>query len=192
MSARVVAIAIGLAVLLVAGCSAEVTVEPAPSSADAATEPSPVGELPLSRDEAVAQALGQETLDALGLTPAEVCSTVARWSDQSTNAIVFLQPGATQAEIDVVGEAIAAVDPDATYVSQEDAYLEFTEELFVENETLVDLVTPDILPASYRLSVPADMLDDIAQTFETNPAVREVITERPVFSAAVDAACSGD
>ena len=111
MSARIAAIAIGLAVLLVAGCSTEVTVEPGPSSADAATEPSPVGELSISRDEAVTQALGQEALDALGLTPAEVCSTVARWSDQSTNAIVFLQPGATQAEIDVVGEAIAAVDP---------------------------------------------------------------------------------
>ena len=192
MSARVVAIAIGLAVLLVAGCSPEVTVEPTASGPDTVTEPSPVSDGPLSRDEAVAQALGQEALDALGLTPAEVCSTVARWSDQSTNAIVFLQPGATQAEIDVVGEAIAAVDPDATYVSQEDAYLEFTEELFVENESVLDLVTPDILPANYRLSVPADMLDDIAQTFETNPAVREVITERPVFSAAVDAACSGD
>lgn len=191
MSARIAAIAIVLAVPLVAGCNTEVTVGLEASSSDTAIEPQPEGAASVSRAEAVTEALGQEALDALGLTPSEVCSTVARWSDQATNAIVFLHPDATQAEIDAVGEVVFAVDLDASYVSQEDAYLEFTEDLFADDENLIELVTPDILPASYRLSVPADTLDDIAQTFETNPTVREVITERPVFSEAVDAACAG-
>lgn len=146
---------------------------------------------PVTDADAVTAALGREALTALGTSAEEVCGVVANWTGPATNAMVFLEPDASQASIDAIGEAAAALDRDAIYLSQQDAYVEFTEELFADNQAIVELVTPDILPASYRLRVPEDELESIAATFEAMPDVRKVITSRPAFGDDVAAACRG-
>ncbi|MEM7288121.1 MAG: permease-like cell division protein FtsX [Actinomycetota bacterium] len=183
----VLSLATALAVLTACGTSDDpaFTADPEPPAEEDTTA------VTGGRDEAVVEAMGQEALDALGLSPAELCATVARWEDPGVNAIVFLQPDAAAAEIATVEGAVRALDPDAKYVSQEEAFVEFTEELFAGNDALLELVTPDLLPASFRMAIPDDEVGAAADELEALPEVRRVLTERPVFSEQVDAACDG-
>lgn len=176
--------------LAAAACSAGVDEATLPEpTAPPLTEPAP--EPSVAPTDAVQEALGQDVLDDLGLTVDQLCSTVARWTAPETNAIVFMQPDATTAEIEQIATAVRALDPDALYVSQEEAYVEFTEELFADQEWAGEVVTPDLLPPSFRMLVPEETIAELVQSLGAMREVREVIVDRPVFSDEVVAACEG-
>jgi cell division transport system permease protein len=92
--------------------------------------------------------------------------------------IVFMRPEATPEQNDAVENAIEASEAvkSYTYLDQQAAYEEF-KELFSDKPELVDSVTPEVLPPSYRV-VPVDANPDevatLGKQFEDAPGVREV------------------
>jgi cell division transport system permease protein len=92
--------------------------------------------------------------------------------------IVFMKPEATPEQNEQVKNAIEASEQvkDYTYLDQQAAYEEF-KELFSDKPELIESVTPDVLPPSYRV-VPVDANPDEVATlgaqFEDAPGVREV------------------
>lgn len=99
-----------------------------------------------------------------------------RWQD-GVEFIVFMQPDASQAQLDAVSGDLDA-SPDIAswrFVSQEEAFDEFTE-MFPDGE-MADLLEPGNLPPSFRV-VPADVNADrvgvLADTFEQRPGVKDV------------------
>lgn len=92
--------------------------------------------------------------------------------------IVFMNPDATPEQDSAVKNAIEASDriKDSKYLDQQMAYEEF-KELFSDKPELIDSVTPEVLPPSYRI-VPVDPNPDEVATlgaqFENAPGVREV------------------
>ncbi len=93
--------------------------------------------------------------------------------------VVFLNPDATQQQIDSVGSDLDQ-SPEVerkTFVDQQGAYDEFRQ-LFADSPDMVDSVTPEILPPSYRV-VPVnkeiDVVSALGQQFEGKPGVRDVV-----------------
>ena len=92
--------------------------------------------------------------------------------------IVFMRPEATPEQDAAVRKAIEESDrvKNFTYLDQTAAYEEF-KELFSDKPELIDSVTPEVLPPSYRV-VPVDPNPDEVATlgaqFEDAPGVREV------------------
>jgi cell division transport system permease protein len=94
--------------------------------------------------------------------------------------IVFLNPTATQEQVDGVGAEIKAnpqIDT-VTYVDKNEAYAEF-KELFRDSPEMVETVSPDILPASFRVE-PKDKTSDIvsalSEQYKSKPGVKEVVS----------------
>jgi cell division transport system permease protein len=92
--------------------------------------------------------------------------------------IVFMKPEATPEQNEQVKNAIEASEQvkSYTYLDQQAAYAEF-KDLFSDKPELIDSVTPDVLPPSYRV-VPVDANPDevatLGKQFENAPGVREV------------------
>jgi cell division transport system permease protein len=92
--------------------------------------------------------------------------------------IVFMKPEATPEQNEQVKNAIEASEQvkSYTYLDQLAAYDEF-KDLFSDKPELIDSVTPDVLPPSYRV-VPVDANPDevatLGKQFENAPGVREV------------------
>ncbi len=93
--------------------------------------------------------------------------------------IVFMQPDATQAQTDAVQRQLdqsPQIDK-WTYFDQDRTFKEF-KELFKNTPQIVDSVTPDILPPSFRV-VPVDKsaetIEGLRTVFQTKPGVREVV-----------------
>jgi len=102
----------------------------------------------------------------------------ARW-EGGIEFIVFLQPNATEDQRAAVEQALTD-NPEVdtiSYVDQQAAYDEF-KELFRNSPDLVDAVTAEVLPPSYRVvpRVPdAEVVAALGEQFETRPGVREVV-----------------
>src|SRR5262249_32882260 len=92
--------------------------------------------------------------------------------------IVFMKPEATPEQNQAVADAIHNSNriKSSTYLDQQAAYEEF-KQLFSDKPELIESVTPDVLPPSYRV-VPVDPNPDEVATlgaqFENAPGVREV------------------
>jgi cell division transport system permease protein len=92
--------------------------------------------------------------------------------------IVFMRPEATPEQNEAIRDAIESSDriKDYKYLDQQAAYEEFRE-LFSDKPELLDSVTPDVLPPSYRV-VPEDPDPDEVATlgaqFTDAAGVREV------------------
>lgn len=68
------------------------------------------------------------------------------------------------------------------YESKEEAYERFTE-LFKDQPNLLEIVEPDILPASFRVSlVDPDEFLVIAQQFEAYPGVEDIVDQREILT----------
>ncbi len=150
-----------------------------------AVEPTP------HRETAVTAAIGAELLDAMGLSASELCDRLNGIDEAET--AVFLDLDVSADELAAIEAEVRRFDPDARFVSQEDAVIEFTEELFPDQEAITDLVTPEILPASFRLQLTGEDRLAAATTLESLPGVRRVIgPERgiPQLGEAVVAACA--
>ncbi len=93
--------------------------------------------------------------------------------------IVFMQPDATQAQTDAVQRQLdQSTQIDSyKYFDQDRTFKEF-KDLFKNTPQIVDSVTPDILPPSFRV-VPVDKsaetIEGLRTVFEQQPGVREVV-----------------
>ncbi|MFP3907865.1 MAG: cell division protein FtsX [Acidimicrobiales bacterium] len=107
-----------------------------------------------------------------------VQNATARW-EGGIEFIVFVNPEAEPAQEQAVREALEsspAVD-EWHYVTKDEAYEEFVE-LFRNTPEMIDAVSPDILPPSFRV-VPAnpdaDAIRALGQQFENRPGVYRVV-----------------
>jgi cell division transport system permease protein len=92
--------------------------------------------------------------------------------------IVFMNADATDEQDALVRDAIESSDriKDYKYLDQQAAYEEF-KDLFSDKPELIDSVTPEVLPPSYRV-VPVDPdpeeVETLGAQFDNAPGVREV------------------
>ncbi len=112
------------------------------------------------------------------LTRQGVQNATQRWQG-GVEFIVFLQPTASQDQINAVQDAldnspqVASVD----FVDQQEAYDEFVD-LFRESPEMVQSVTPEILPPSFRVEPKdknVDVIRALGSTFETMSGVKQVV-----------------
>jgi cell division transport system permease protein len=72
------------------------------------------------------------------------------------------------------------------YESKEEAYERFTE-LFRDQDSLLEIVEPDVLPASFRVSLhdPDEFLV-IAEQFQAYPGVEDIVDQREILTQFLD------
>jgi len=95
--------------------------------------------------------------------------------------IVYLQPTSTQEQKDSIRRDLEA-NPDVrddgvTYVDQDETYEEF-KRLFGESPQLVETVTPEILPPSFRIAPTVqdpDIVQELGRNFENKAGVYDVV-----------------
>jgi len=107
-----------------------------------------------------------------------VQNATARW-EGGIEFIIFVNPDAEPAQEQAIRDALdasPAVD-DFTYVGKEEAYEEFVR-LFANSPEMIEAVSPEILPPSFRV-VPvdpdADAIRAIGQQFQNRPGVYRVV-----------------
>ncbi len=107
-----------------------------------------------------------------------VDNATARW-EGGIEFIVFIQPEAPEGQTSAVERALEEspqVD-DYTFVNQDETFEEF-KDLFADSPQIIDTVSPDILPPSFRV-VPTDKspetIEGLRTVFEAQPGVREVV-----------------
>jgi cell division transport system permease protein len=110
------------------------------------------------------------------------------WVDQ-VEVSIFLCDGTTCPEITEQQQETLRRDledqpvvEEVHYESKEEAYERFTE-LFRDQQNLLEIVEPDILPASFRVSlVDPDEFLVIAQQFEAYPGVEDIVDQREILT----------
>ena len=101
--------------------------------------------------------------------------------------IVFLQPESTQEQKDSVRADLEA-NPDVrevTYVDQDETYEEF-KRIFEGQTQLIETVSPEVLPPSYRVAPVTkdpDVVRALGETFQTKAGVYEVVFAFEVVKA---------
>ncbi len=107
-----------------------------------------------------------------------VRNATQRWQG-GIEFVVFLNPDANQDQIDAVKRDLddSPEVEKTTFIDQNAAYEEF-KQLFSDSPEMIDSVTPEILPPSFRV-VPvnkdADTVQALGKQFETKPGVRQVV-----------------
>ena len=107
-----------------------------------------------------------------------VDNATTRWQG-GIEFIVFLQPDVSQEQADAVGRELQD-NPDVRdvkFVDKQQAYEEF-KLLFRNSPELVDTVTPDILPASWRVvprNTDPNVIEAIGKQFEKKAGVMSVV-----------------
>jgi len=120
---------------------------------------------------------------------AAVRNATARWQG-GIEFVVFLNPDATQQQIDSVGRDLQD-SPEVektTFVDQKAAYDEF-KQLFADSPEMVDAVSPEILPPSYRvvpLNKDLEVVQSLGKQFEGKPGVRDVVFASDTIRAIQD------
>ncbi len=110
---------------------------------------------------------------------AGVDATMSRWAD-GVEFVVYVQPGASPADIARVGKQLTTTEGvrDVTPVSQQQAYKEY-QRLYADEGAMTEAVTPDLLPASFRVS-PNDadpaLIQKITRPLASDPDVYQVVT----------------
>ena len=94
--------------------------------------------------------------------------------------LTVLEPEITDNQLGLVQDEIerSAAIESYRYVDQEESYREFNEDFFPENPEITQLVTPDIIPPSYRIipkQLSAETIEIVASGFETKPGVKKVV-----------------
>lgn len=108
-----------------------------------------------------------------------VDATMSRWAD-GVEFVVYLQPGATPADIERVGDELRDSEGvrEVTPVSQDEAYAEY-QRMYADEATMVEAVTPDLLPPSFRVA-PEDadpgLIQRITRPLASDPDVYQVVT----------------
>ncbi len=110
-----------------------------------------------------------------------VANATDRWED-GVEFIIFLQPEITETQLTRIEGLLVQDQPTFVdrfrFVNQQEAYEEFTNDFFPDADEITDLVTPDILPPSFRVvptELDAEQVEVLATSFEDEPGVRKVI-----------------
>ena len=102
-----------------------------------------------------------------------------RWQG-NIEFIVFLNPGASQEQTEAVGADLEA-NPQiekVDFVDKDAAYAEF-KELFRDSPEMIESVTPEILPASYRvepIDKNSETVSALSEQYQAKPGVSEVVS----------------
>ena len=108
-----------------------------------------------------------------------VDNATARW-EGGIEFVVWMDPEATLEQDANIRTSIdeSPAIKSWTYVDQDAAYEEF-KDIFADTPELVEVVTADVMPPSYRV-VPenpdADVVEELAGQFEERPGVRDVVS----------------
>ena len=109
-----------------------------------------------------------------------VSNTTERWKG-GVEFIVFMKADAAQEQIDAVGRDLRAnpqVQADKLrFVDKQAAYEEF-KRLYPDTPELVNTLTPDMMPTSYRVVPKTDdatVIDGIGSQFQKKPGVQDVV-----------------
>jgi cell division transport system permease protein len=104
-----------------------------------------------------------------------------RWED-GVEFIIFLQPEISETQLSRIEGLLVQDQPTFVdrfrFVDQQEAFDEFTNDFFPDADEITDLVTPDILPPSFRVvptELDAEQVEVLAASFEDEPGVRKVI-----------------
>ena len=123
------------------------------------------------------------TADGVTVTPAGQ----VRWE---YDLVIWLDADASDEELSVIADAVAA-DPAvqrAEFFDQDAALVEF-ERIFADDPQVIEEVTADVLPLSWRVRLVdcgnPEAAEEVANTYERRPGVRAVVTA----SVAVVVAC---
>jgi cell division transport system permease protein len=110
-----------------------------------------------------------------------VSNATDRWED-GVEFIIFLQPDRSTSQQERIESMLERQVPGAIdryrFVTQQEAYEEFSNDFFPNTPEITDLVTPEILPPSYRVvptELDAEQVEVLARSFEDEPGVRRVI-----------------
>lgn len=114
------------------------------------------------------------------MTQQGVSRATQRWKGD-IEFIVFMQPDASQEQIEAVGANLndSPEVADTTFVDKQAAYEDFAD-IFAETPELLDLVTAEDLPTSYQVepvNKDARAVEDLSRQFETQPGVWRVVRE---------------
>ena len=104
--------------------------------------------------------------------------------------IVFVAPDASEEQIDSVGASLESnpLVERVTFFDQEQAYQEFSE-MFADSPDMVETVTPDILPPSFRVvptSTDLASVEELVQQYESQPGVIQVARSTEAIVAIKD------
>ncbi len=108
-----------------------------------------------------------------------VDNATQRW-EGGIEFVVWMNPEATAEQNANILDAITTSPEirDFTFVDQEAAYEEF-KDIFADTPELVEVVTPEVMPPSYRV-VPvdpdADVVEELAGQFDGRPGVKTVVS----------------
>lgn len=108
-----------------------------------------------------------------------VDNATQRW-EGGIEFVVWMNPEATAEQNANILDAITTSPEirDFTFVDQAAAYEEF-KDIFADTPELVEVVTPEVMPPSYRV-VPvdpnADVVEELASQFEGRPGVKTVVS----------------
>ena len=108
-----------------------------------------------------------------------VANATQRW-EGGIEFVVWMNPEATVEQNANILDAINTSPEirDFTFVDQDEAYEEF-KDIFADTPELVEVVTPEVMPPSYRV-VPvdpdADVVEELANQFQGRPGVKTVVS----------------
>lgn len=112
-------------------------------------------------------------------------SKIISYFESKPQVTAFFKDSASQQDINTLGNALSQSGKVATvkYVSKQQA-LEIYKEQNKNDPLLLDLVTADVLPASFEIStIKLEDLGSISSTLSKSPIVSEVIYQKDVVSA---------
>jgi hypothetical protein len=105
--------------------------------------------------------------------------TVDRLRRERTQMSVFLDNDASQIEIDAVEQSLSNAPGVVTvrFESKEEAYERF-KEVFADQPTLIEYVSPDALPPSFRVQLTSsETFDQVAAMAEVLPGVTQATVD---------------
>jgi cell division transport system permease protein len=114
------------------------------------------------------------------LTLGDFVKSIAGEIEDKVEVNVFLQDGITGAQQTDVRSTLEELEvvKSVTYVDKEEAYAEF-KDLYKDQPALWENIDPDVLPASFRVSLTdPDRVDVIRSKLDKNPAVEEIQDQR--------------
>jgi len=114
------------------------------------------------------------------LTLGAFVSSITHQIENQVEVSVFLNDGITKAQQDDVRSTLTGLDvvKKVTFVSKDQAFQEF-KSLYRDQPALYENITPDVLPASFRVELTdPQRVDVIRSKLAKNPAVEEIADQR--------------
>lgn len=121
------------------------------------------------------------------LTRQGVQNATLQWQG-GVEFIVYMNPGATQDQIDAVDRALEESPQvqSREFLDKNEAYEEFRQLFERDSPELVESITPDVLPTSFKVKpvrADTDLVRALQQQFGEKPGVREVVAATEAIRA---------